>query len=99
MRRSPVVGAAGLVLAAVLTSCSAANRQSHVDDGVPRPAHVMVVIFENEDAEDVLGSAEAPYLTALAASAASFDNAHGETHPSQPNYLALFSGASRGVTD
>ncbi|MCW2698857.1 MAG: hypothetical protein JWQ45_392 [Blastococcus sp.] len=66
---------------------------------LPRPAHVMVAIFENEDAADVLGSAEAPYLTELAASAASFDDAHGETHPSQPNYLALFSGSTQGVTD
>jgi acid phosphatase len=66
---------------------------------LPRPAHVMVVIFENEDADDVLGSREAPYLTSLAASGASLTNSHGETHPSQPNYLALFSGSTHGVTD
>src|SRR4051812_30777737 len=60
--------------------------------GLPRPAHVVVAIFENEDATDVVGAPEAPYLTELAGSGASFDDAHGETHPSQPNYLALFSG-------
>jgi acid phosphatase len=66
---------------------------------LPRPDHVMVVVFENEDAEDVLGSGDAPYLTSLAGSGVTFTNAHGETHPSQPNYLALFSGSTQGVTD
>ncbi len=65
---------------------------------LPRPAHVMVVIFENEDAEAVVGSPQAPYLTELAKSGATFTDAHGETHPSQPNYLALFSGNTQGVT-
>jgi acid phosphatase len=60
---------------------------------------VLVVIFENEDASDVVSDADAPYLTSLAGSGVSFDDAHGETHPSQPNYLALFSGSTHGVTD
>jgi phosphatidylinositol-3-phosphatase len=63
----------------------------------PRPAHVMVAIFENEDAARVMRSAKAPYLTQLAESAAALDDAHGETHPSEPNYLALFSGSTHGV--
>jgi phosphatidylinositol-3-phosphatase len=57
------------------------------------------VIFENEDAGSVIGAAEAPYLTSLAATGATFEDAHGELHPSQPNYLALFSGSTQGVTD
>ena len=66
---------------------------------LPVPDHVMVVIFENEDAQNVVGGAEAPYLTSLAASGATFTDAHGETHPSQPNYLALFTGSTQGVKD
>jgi hypothetical protein len=69
------------------------------DTGLPRPDHVMVVIFENEDVENVLGSPDAPYLTQLAASGATMSDAHAETHPSEPNYLALFSGSTQGVTD
>jgi acid phosphatase len=30
---------------------------------------------------------------------ANFTDAHAETHPSQPNYIALFSGSTQGVTD
>jgi hypothetical protein len=59
----------------------------------------MVVIFENEDAGSIVGSPEAPYLTSLARSGATMTDAHGETHPSQPNYLALFSGSTQGVVD
>jgi hypothetical protein len=67
--------------------------------GIPTPDHVLVVVFENEDAGDVVGAAEAPYLTSLAGSGVSLTDAHGETHPSQPNYLALFSGSTHGVDD
>jgi acid phosphatase len=59
----------------------------------------MVVVFENEDVRHVVGADDAPYLTSLAESGATFTDAHGETHPSQPNYLALFSGSTHGVDD
>jgi acid phosphatase len=67
--------------------------------GLPRPDHVVIVIFENKAYEQVAGSADAPYLNALAGRAAVFTDAHAVTHPSQPNYLALFSGSTHGVTD
>jgi hypothetical protein len=59
----------------------------------------MVVIFENEDAENIVGGRAAPYLTSLAQAGAVFTDAHGVSHPSQPNYLALFSGSTQGVGD
>jgi acid phosphatase len=59
----------------------------------------MVVVFENEDAQKIVGGPDAPYLTSLASAGATFTDAHGEAHPSQPNYLALFSGSTQGVTD
>jgi hypothetical protein len=59
----------------------------------------MVVVLENKDAADVLGSGAAPFLDRLAATGATFSDAHAETHPSQPNYLALFSGSTQRVTD
>ncbi|HEY5051337.1 MAG TPA: alkaline phosphatase family protein [Acidothermaceae bacterium] len=65
---------------------------------VPRPAHVVVVLMENHAYGQIIGSTSAPYLNSLAYAGASFTNAHGVTHPSQPNYLALFSGSTQGVT-
>jgi acid phosphatase len=65
---------------------------------LPRPAHVVVVIEENHSAAQIIGSASATYINALAAGGASFSNSHAITHPSEPNYLALFSGSAQGVS-
>jgi phosphatidylinositol-3-phosphatase len=62
------------------------------------PSHVFVVIFENEAADAALGP-EAPYLASLAARYGNATNYTATTHPSQPNYLELFSGSTQGVTD
>ncbi|MGD1066953.1 MAG: alkaline phosphatase family protein [Vulcanimicrobiaceae bacterium] len=59
---------------------------------LPRPAHVVVVIEENHTFAQIVGNPHAPFLTALAARGAAFTNAHGVTHPSLPNYFALFAG-------
>lgn len=67
--------------------------------GVPRPAHVLVVLFENKGYDNVVGNPQAPYLNLLAKRGALLTNSHGVAHPSQPNYLALFAGATHGVTD
>lgn len=67
---------------------------------VPRPDHVVVVVEENRAYSDIIGNtADAPYLNLLARQGASFDQSFGVTHPSEPNYLALFSGSAQGVTD
>ncbi|MGX7758283.1 alkaline phosphatase family protein [Streptomyces angustmyceticus] len=66
---------------------------------VPTPDHVVVVVFENHAYGQVMGSSSAPYLNSLAAGGASLTASYAETHPSQPNYYALFSGDTQGVTD
>src|SRR5439155_22234664 len=67
--------------------------------GVPTPAHVVIVVEENYGYSDIIGSSAAPYINALAQQGALMTNSFGLTHPSQPNYLYLFSGSSQGVTD
>jgi hypothetical protein len=59
----------------------------------------VVVIEENHSAGEILGSPAAPFMNSLAASGVSLTNMHAITHPSQPNYLAMFSGSTQGVTD
>jgi hypothetical protein len=67
----------------------------------PPPAydHVVLAIFENKRQSQIIGSSEAPYLTGLAAQGANFTQSFALRHPSQPNYLDLFSGSNQGVTD
>jgi len=63
------------------------------------PAHIVVVVFENKSYRQVTQSGQAPWLHDLMASSLVFTDSHAVTHPSQPNYLALFSGSTQGVTD
>jgi phosphatidylinositol-3-phosphatase len=64
---------------------------------LPRPDHVVIVVLENKDQPDV--ARDAAYLRSLGNAGAELTDMHAETHPSQPNYLTLFSGDLHGVTD
>jgi acid phosphatase len=68
---------------------------------LPRPDHIVVVIEENHAYTQIAGSSAAPYINQLISDSkcASFTNFKAETHPSQPNYIILFSGANQGVTN
>ena len=66
---------------------------------VPQFSHVFTIVLENRSSANVLDSAQAPYLNQLAAKYGVADAYQGVAHPSQPNYLALFSGSTQGVTD
>ena len=60
--------------------------------------HIVIVIEENKDFEQILGSRlDAPYLRQLAAEGAVIDRMHGEEHFSQGNYFWLFSGSNHNV--
>lgn len=89
---------AGLVLTSfALAAPTFSAAQAH-PESLPLPAHVVVVMEENHSYSQIIGSPDAPYINSLAAEGASFTNAHAITHPSEPNYLALFSGSTQGVT-
>lgn len=63
-----------------------------------RPDHIVIVIEENRAFSQIIGNKDAPYINELAKRGALFINSHGVTHPSQPNYLALFTGTTRGIS-
>lgn len=65
---------------------------------LPKPDHIVIVIEENHSFAQIIDSPAAPYLNALARKGALLTNSYGVTHPSQPNYIALFSGTTDGVT-
>ncbi|HEV8607182.1 MAG TPA: alkaline phosphatase family protein [Tepidisphaeraceae bacterium] len=65
---------------------------------VPQFDHIVVVVEENRPYSKIIGSAAAPFINKLASHGALFTRSRGLTHPSQPNYLALFSGSMQGVT-
>ncbi|MEV6928137.1 alkaline phosphatase family protein [Dactylosporangium sp. NPDC051485] len=106
--RRAIAGLGGFVLAAtalpafVATAHAApakATPTAVTASGVPRPDHVVVVVFENTTASSIYGNSQAPYFNQLANTGAKFTDSAAIEHPSQPNYLDLFSGSNQGVTD
>jgi hypothetical protein len=66
---------------------------------VPQPDHVVVVIFENHGYAQIVGNACCAYINQQAKASALMTRSFALTHPSQPNYLDLFSGSTQGLTD
>jgi acid phosphatase len=62
-------------------------------------AHIVVVVEENHSYGEIVGNPSAPYFNHLAHVGRSLIHMHAITHPSEPNYLALFSGSTHGLTD
>jgi hypothetical protein len=98
LRRAAATAAAAALTVAGL---AAATAPAHAAGGVPKYDHVVLVMEENHAYNEVIGdTADAPYINnTLAAGGASFTQSFAIEHPSEPNYLDLFSGSNQGVTD
>jgi phosphatidylinositol-3-phosphatase len=81
------------------TTAATTTTATTTTPAVPRFAHIVVVVEENHSYADVIGSAQAPYINTLASSGTLLTNSYGVRHPSEPNYVALFSGSTHGLTD
>jgi phosphatidylinositol-3-phosphatase len=87
-----------LLLSAVLVVSPSAPRVALKAATLPTLAHVVIVIEENRSQATIIGSKSTPFINALAANGAMMAQSFAETHPSEPNYLALFAGSTFGVT-
>ncbi|MFJ9693872.1 alkaline phosphatase family protein [Kitasatospora sp. NPDC101183] len=98
-RTATAIGSAAALVAASagLWAASGADAQAA---GLPTPDHIVVVVMENHAYSQVIGSSSAPYINGtLVAGGANLTQSYAITHPSQPNYYALFSGSTQGITD
>ncbi|AUG80246.1 Acid phosphatase [Kitasatospora sp. MMS16-BH015] len=98
-RRKLTAIAASVGLAAASLGIWAATSSTAQAATLPTPDHVVVVVMENHAYSQVIGSSSAPYINSLKAGGANLTNSFGITHPSEPNYYALFSGSTQGRTD
>src|SRR4051794_27969185 len=85
-------------MASAVALCSASNPLNAAPP-LPVPDHIVIVMEENHGYSEVIGSPSAPYINSLVAQGALFTNSFAVEHPSQPNYLDLFSGSNQGVTN
>jgi phosphatidylinositol-3-phosphatase len=74
----------------------AANAQA---GEVSRYDHIFVIIAENKNFEHIVGSANAPRLSALAKEYGLATKSYGVVHPSQANYIAMLGGDTFGIHD
>ena len=79
--------------AAVGSACGRAKRPPATYD------HVVWVVMENHAYSQIIGSRRAPYINRLAARCGLATRFFAESHPSLPNYIAMTSGSTQGVTD
>lgn len=81
--------------AAVDREASAGIAGKPCTGAAPQPVkHVVVIVLENHDSEEV--ASNSPYLDLLASKCGLATNYFPITHPSLPNYIAMTSGQTRG---
>jgi phosphatidylinositol-3-phosphatase len=87
---------------AVAASVSAGPTAVPVASATQRVAatpRVWVIVMENRSYGQVIGNGSAPFVNRLATDFGLATDYNGVAHPSEPNYLALVSGSTQGVTD
>jgi hypothetical protein len=101
---APLIGALCLMF---LSGCGATSNALPIQtrpSPVVRPAagppgHIAVIVLENHEYGDVIGSRSAPYINSLARRYGLATRMYAITHPSLPNYLALIGGSTFGISD
>lgn len=93
-----VLAVPAATLLAVLAACGAQQARTGVAHArltaasVPAYDHIFMIMEENKDYSQIIGSSAAPYLNSLLSQGASASNMDAITHPSVNNYLADVSG-------
>src|SRR5690348_6690526 len=65
---------------------------------VAGPSHIVVVVMENHEYDQVVGLPDAPFLDGMVGQGVLLSKEFAVTHPSLPNYLALLGGSTFGIT-
>jgi phosphatidylinositol-3-phosphatase len=113
-RRAPLAAALIAAVCGLAALACGANKSgarapvARSDAGAPcgaqrrppaRYSHVIWIIFENQSAADVIGNHRLPYINRIARRCGLATRFFAEAHPSLPNYIAMTSGGTQGVTN
>lgn len=60
--------------------------------------HAFIIVEENKPIGNIIGNSQAPYINGLIKQYSLVTNYNAVGHPSLPNYLALTSGSTQGIT-
>jgi len=89
------------VLPVLLLASLQAKSPAQAQISLPRPDHIVIVMEENRGFNQIFGTAAggvAPYMNQLVKQGALLTNYYSLHHPSQPNYIEIFSGGEHNVT-
>jgi len=102
VRRSLSGSATAIAIALLALGCGSApaGKPLALSSTLPRStaSHVIVMVMENEEDTSIVGNSAAPYANALIHRYGLATQSFAVSHPSLPNYLALTSGATHGVS-
>ncbi len=92
-----------VALAALLPACMAhgvttAERHSLPASSSDPASHIVVILMENKEYGQVIGSSDAPYLNKLAGQKVLLTKEYAVSHPSLPNYLSLIGGSTFDIS-
>ncbi len=65
---------------------------------VPYFDHIVLIVMENKSYEEIVNNKNAPYINSLIKQYSQAKNYYSIRHPSLPNYIALISGSTYGMT-
>jgi hypothetical protein len=104
--RAGITTALAVALSLVLSACGASAVRYGTVQRIPSPvtalrggspAHIAVIVMENKEFGEIIGSHQTPFINALARRYALARSMYAITHPSLPNYLALTGGSTFGI--
>lgn len=100
MRIGRLVGILGVLVAAIgsLAAGGAFAGTTRAVVASSSASSIVVILMENKEDTDVIGNSSAPYESQLARRYGLATNSFAITHPSLPNYLALTSGSTHGIS-
>jgi phosphatidylinositol-3-phosphatase len=93
--RWALAAATAVLLALLSLSAQAVDRAVRL----PRVAHVVVVVFENREESAIDAGGQSSPFARFANHYVDLSHYTAVAHPSLPNYLALVSGSTQGVTN
>ena len=86
----------GAAVPCLLATLVLAGPAAAAAPGVPMLNHVILVVMENHSYDEVR---TLPYISTLITHYTSFSQSYAVSHPSQPNYLALWAASTLGISN
>lgn len=96
----PLAATPGQTTSETQPAAQTSNGNTAVSNGqhIPDFAHVIMILFENQEFDEIIGNDDSPNYNELAGQNTLLTQYYAIRHPSLPNYIALFGGDTFGIS-